>query len=474
MDNLTEDQKIAINSVLNFLNSNDEIFTLSGIGGAGKTFAIKEALKSQSNVVAATVSHSAKFVLQESLKGTRVECYTIAQLLGLKQFIDEDGEITFKPSLYSRGNLPINFANLLLIDECSMIDEETYNMIKMMKNPGTKIIFLGDKFQLAPINGVKESPSFNYIKAELTKPIRYTGPILDLGSRIREEQKKLMDGLPCTKHIINEWMTSELQYEYRTSMVNEEGSGFIFLNDIEKAIEIAVNAFKNSEDPDDMRLIAYRNSTIKKVNSAIRTELYCNDNEGEGNLSQFMPGEIVICNGGYSVEVTNVDGSIKFHPSIFNNQTFRVNKTHEINGPFNVPCLSMDLIPNPPRPNGSHVYVLDYEKGRYSYYEKINALKREAKEDGKQWPRYYAFKERFAEFDYGYSSSAHKSQGRTFKDVIVFERDIFDVTKNSLLNKMQAFYVACTRAKRRVYIFNSKYKVDQSLLPEFIRKELGI
>lgn len=47
-------------------------------------------------------------------------------------------------------------------------------------------------------------------------------------------------------------------------------------------------------------------------------------------------------------------------------------------------------------------------------------------------------------------------------------------TKNSLKGKLQALYVACTRASRRVYIYNRNYSVDQSELPDEIRKELGI
>ena len=62
----------------------------------------------------------------------------------------------------------------------------------------------------------------------------------------------------------------------------------------------------------------------------------------------------------------------------------------------------------------------------------------------------------------------------SYKDVIVFEKDILEVNKINTKVKLQSLYVACTRAQRRVYIYNSKYKVDQSLVPEHIREELGI
>jgi ATP-dependent exoDNAse (exonuclease V) beta subunit len=52
------------------------------------------------------------------------------------------------------------------------------------------------------------------------------------------------------------------------------------------------------------------------------------------------------------------------------------------------------------------------------------------------------------------------------------ERDIFDVKKTNLKSKLQSLYVACTRARKRVYIYNGRSKVDNSLLPAEILKEI--
>lgn len=143
---LTEDQQVAVDLVKNFLNSDQEVFTLSGIGGGGKTTCIREALKGVSNVVGATVSHSAKFVLSQSLNGI-AKCVTIAQLLGLRMVISEDGEISFAPNI-NRGTditLLVESADVLVIDECSMIDPTTKNLILNLKNSTCKVIFLGER-----------------------------------------------------------------------------------------------------------------------------------------------------------------------------------------------------------------------------------------------------------------------------------------------------------------------------------------
>ncbi len=142
---LTPDQQIAVDAIKEFLITPDDyIFTLSGVGGAGKTTCIREAIRGLANVVGATVSHSAKDVLGKSLKGSTL-CYTLAQLLGMRQSIDEDGNINFTPA---RGNgriYPIDGADYIIIDECSMIDEETFRMIMGRKKPYAKVIFLGEQ-----------------------------------------------------------------------------------------------------------------------------------------------------------------------------------------------------------------------------------------------------------------------------------------------------------------------------------------
>jgi hypothetical protein len=114
------------------------------------------------------------------------------------------------------------------------------------------------------------------------------------------------------------------------------------------------------------------------------------------------------------------------------------------------------------------------ESGKEDYNRILESLKNKAKLNGSLWKNYYLFKEQFAEFNYTYAQSSHKSQGRTYRDVIVLEKDILDVSKIDVKVKLQSLYVACTRASRRIYIFNSKYKVDNSKLPDELRQELGI
>jgi hypothetical protein len=471
---LTPDQQVVINQIDEFLaDPSRETFTMAGVGGAGKTTCIRRALENQVGVLGATVSHSAKFVLSKSLKGV-AECYTIAQLLGLRQYIQDDGKVKFYPQRNRRYKLPIESALIIVVDECSMIDDPTDAQLRSMKLSHAKIIYMGDPFQLPPINGDKDSITFDHTQAELLTAVRYSGPIADLGMRIRSEMEKFEDENDApSKNFLNNWHADELENEERKSMVNEEGSGVIYIDDIDKLMEIAVTSFK-TEDSEAMACIAYRNKSLDQINSVIRTQLYCaGDAEAAEELPEFMPGEMVICNGGYSVSTYDLDGRETKHSIIYNNQTFKVKESMSLRHGGQL-SFAMNLEPKVDMPEGTGVYTLDWENGRYPYFEIVNEMKKNAQIDPKQWKAYYRYKDQWCWFNYGYALSSHKAQGRTFKDVIVFENDIFSTQRTTLKEKLQSFYVACTRAERRVYIYNKKFRVDQSGLPESVREELGL
>lgn len=458
---LTQMQREAVDKIVAFLNDpTQEIFTLSGIGGAGKTFSLKEALMSSTNVYAATVSHSAKIVLEESFREADldVNCFTLAKLLGLKMTITDEGEIEFVPDPKREDKLPVELANLLIIDECSMISDEHHGMILALKKPSCKIIYSGDAFQLPPVDeSSKDSITFNFTQYSLTEPIRYTGPIFDLGKRIRKEIQSLNENKEGTQHVINAWMR-EQDLTKRVSKVNEEGSGYIFLNSMEDVTRIALNFFKQKNADTAIKLMAFRNATIKKLNLGIRALLYGPD------AKVYMPGELVICDGGYGPK-----------GEIYNNQSFRVVDSMEKLGPKNIPCITLALDPPIRIKNGEEdIRVVHWDKGMAAYYEQLNKLKAYAKKDRSQWVQFYRFKEQFGVFDYNYAQNCYRGQGRTYENVIVFEGDILNLKKVKTKAQLQALYVACTRAKNIVFIYNKDYRVDNSQLDENIKLKYGL
>jgi len=475
---LNEEQTIGVEAIKKFILDKDptnDVLTVQGIGGAGKTtsvtFAVEDFAKDKI-IIGGTISHSAKSVLSKSLESANIKCYTVAQLLNLKQNVDDEtGAITFIPSKNSNNDSPLNSAEIIIIDECSMIGEDLHAQIYSRKKLGSKIIYLGDEYQLPPIGDENsDSTTFDHTKVTLNNAMRYSGPIADLGARIRKEISNFNEGEACSQYVFNEWQTNELKNSCRTSVVDEKGNGYIFINDLDVVMDIAVKAFKEDNSPTAMRLIAFRNSTIIKLNDYVRSLLYQTDDLE--SLPQFMPGELVICDGGYA---TRVQGRNIDRPCIYNNSIFRVDGTVEVNrGPHGIASLMPILNPPVDLQEGERIFVLDKTRGSYDFNSRLDKLKSYALEDGRQWKNFYHFKDSWAWFNYNYSCNSHRAQGMTFKDVIVFEKDILEVSKINTKVKLQSLYVACTRAQRRVYIYNSKYKVDNTKLPKALQLELGL
>jgi ATP-dependent exoDNAse (exonuclease V) alpha subunit len=400
---LTEEQQQVADNIDLFLNSNDQIFTLKGVAGAGKTTVLKSILKSYNNIVAATVSHVAKSVL-ETVIGDIATCMTIAKLLNMRQVISEDGEVSFLPRIVSQQTefrLPIEDADILVIDECSMIDNSTHGMILRYKKSSAKIIYLGDSSQLSPVshnNTDLDSITFNFTKGELLKAVRYGGIISDLGERIRQEINKINNGKAGSKYLLNEW-SEESGDSQRTSRLDENGNGIIYLNDIQDVINITKHHYNLSEDSNEMRLIGYRRKTVELLNKEMRLKLYHEKLRisNYDDFPQFIEGEIIVNDGGYKNGI------------VHNNETFKVVSSKEIIGPLEIPCLSLKLDPDPVANSAEQIIVINDKKGRIKYNAILSQLKLNAQNDKRQWKDYYRFIETFCRFEYSIALNSHRS-----------------------------------------------------------------
>jgi exodeoxyribonuclease-5 len=74
------------------------------------------------------------------------------------------------------------------------------------------------------------------------------------------------------------------------------------------------------------------------------------------------------------------------------------------------------------------------------------------KERNRQLKKAWDSKRRFANLDFGYAITSHKSQGSTYKYVIVVEDDILSVSMINEVEKSQSLYTAITRASDKVWI----------------------
>jgi len=419
------------------IDAKDSLYLTRDFIVTHNTVLLKEALSRTSMYMfdrsAAAVAHAAKNVISESFDHS-IPCYTVAQWLGMRVFYSDTGEIIFKRDKKSVAKL--KSYKIAILDEASMINDELYDEImQIVTNYKIKLITIGDTSQLAPVKQEHDSKFFDKIDAELTIPMRFTGPIANLTEIYRQEIESINNGYSGNIFALNEGTS-------RKDVYNEElDSGYYFKNNIYELVEQVGDEIKNN--PNNLnfsRMLAYKNSTVDLLNRNVRKYIY-----GK-NLKQFEQGEIVISRGGFTVDKQAI---------IHNGKLLRVETTKPISGPFNIPCVSMKFKDFDTQTN---VIVVEYNQYALQKYNNIkDSLLRNAKRDFKQWVYYYKFIDSFAYFDYGYSLSAYKSQGQTLTNVYVMEGEIMQVKPLTLKQKFQALYVAMTRASKNLYIYNKDY-----------------
>ena len=155
---LTDDQERAKNLIAEwYVNTDDQVFVLSGYAGTGKTFLIdhivKEVLRlkvgSEAVFVSPTGKAAANLVKSGTLAGT---VHGLIYLRDEDDFdVDENGEVVEREELtFIKREKIDEKIKLIIIDEASMINEA---VLHDLLSYNVKCLFCGDGAQLPPVNG---------------------------------------------------------------------------------------------------------------------------------------------------------------------------------------------------------------------------------------------------------------------------------------------------------------------------------
>lgn len=450
-----EDQIVALDKIERFLNSKDKVFLLEGRAGSGKTSSINKAISSfRGRVGGATVSDEARTVLQQSMKGK--ETFTVAKLLGL--VADKSGEkLVFRKrnkkeeaEFRAKGKSdPIESLDVVVIDEASMIDKYTYDLIMELLPKRTKIIFMGDRTQLPPIQEKLSQVFERHDKGEnyheLTKVMRFlqNAPIFNItedlfASRIRQAQ--ITNGLIERNPIVN----VEDKITDKEIVLYRKPSATIY-DDI-------AQEFKSSKGLKDIVVIADTNESVKEINNQIRSKLFTSDEPyqiGE-RIRMTAPlvfdKSVVVENNVKGIVVKKVEG--KEDNILVFYLTVEFDKVN-ING-----GISKD----------TQILTVIKPEGKLAYNQKLNELRQEALAN-KKWFKFYEFQEQFAYIDYAYAMTVHKVQGSTYKSVYVMEYEIYRTgspRENMEVNQMMR--TATSRPTTKLVLVTNKSKDSSSTI----------
>lgn len=155
-----------------------QVFRMFGYAGTGKTTLAKEIANNVNGVVLfAALTGKAALVLRK--KGC-IGATTLHSLLYHAENNPVTGELVFTKNMHS----PVRTADLVIIDEVSMIDNDLANDLLRF---GTKVLVLGDPAQLPPISGqgffMNNDP--DVVITEIHR-LAAENPIIQLSMDIRE------------------------------------------------------------------------------------------------------------------------------------------------------------------------------------------------------------------------------------------------------------------------------------------------
>ena len=457
----------AINLMEEFLSSDKKVFLLQGKGGTGKTTIIKKILENvnSSNVLAIAPSHKAKKVLRKSInensKRAPIRTVTLASALAIK-FNQKTGKFEADDFARKQGRVPIKRANVIIIDESSMVSDKLLKEIKTLISPNTKIILMGDRAQLPPVGQDTDSKVFDIKNGyELVEKMRQaaSSPIINISSKIAENAES---DSPIA-NIINS--------EDRVNKYDEVSKSSVFWENNESvAIDNFVKDF--NEDPlnvDNVKIITFNNQlhnnpqSVKSLNYKVRKKLY-----GDQSSEEYIKGETltayssfsddtgqdkdeVLFDNGEDLIITEVIPSknITHNISVYSNKDGR----RSINVSFDTIHLMLK------NEEGVEVLVpVIAESSKEDFRKKVQELFNTDRQLA------YKLTETFGDLEYGYAITSHKAQGSTYKTVYVMEDNILGSSNGGTIkSKYQSLYVATSRPTTNLIMVSNKNSADKSV-----------
>ena len=336
---------------------------------------------------------------------------------------------------------------------------ELFYIEKFCKQVKSKILFIGDSYQLPPINE-RYSPAFRGTKT------------CQLNTIVRQgEDNPISEILPILRQDIDFKTYNFLNYIIRNRSkfndVNTKGYCVCNSERFTELVQINFNDEEFAKNIEFTKLVAYTNPCVSNWNKFIRNYII-----KDADKSVLTKNDLILSG------ITIVD---KFNETvIINSEEYVINDIVNYTHPkYNIRGFLVKFQAIYGGAISSPLFVVDHSDN-YSiqmYYKLSNELINAAKNAkatlrAQRWRDYFEFKESCLtlveiqnslgetlinrNIDYGFSITAHKAQGSTYDTVFVDVDDIvFDKLGNiradcDTINRL--LYVACSRAKNKLYL----------------------
>ena len=357
-----------------------------------------------------------------------------------------------------------------------MISNQIRKMINLLlkQNRAKKVIYIGDKYQLASVEDpYKRSKIYNNkyaLQFNLTQVMRQDNPedneILDKSVIIREQ----LD-------LINDHREKGTYYNFHNG-VNifynlfspEENLKHIVV--FKKMLNQETNLLETYFADDSSKfVITYTNRNVEKFNTIIRNRI---NNNWQGESAQLL--ELGTDNNYYIPKIIPNDKLVFYKTHTVDELPYHQNNEEITVIEVKLDTVSLELL------TFGHLNVMNNFDTLYFYYIKDNKnkwlrvihpsselvlsnvlfeLSKKAKEckikaeKRTLWDIFWRADDYFAKVRYAYCGTIHKSQGSTYNNIYIDLGDLYGMARISIDNLETAFrltYTAITRPKNNAYI----------------------
>jgi exodeoxyribonuclease-5 len=392
----TRGQKEAIRDMIRwFVSAGEQVFTLAGLAGTGKTWLIKHFISEtglgMSEVVFCAYTGKASLVMtQKGTPGSTIHS-VIYEVRTVHEY-DEEGKVTKTKKEWVRRPFLDPMIKLIVIDEASMVPSD---IMADLKAYGIRMLLVGDHGQLPPVKDFSEGKS----RRSKSGYDHLMEPDARLTEIVRQEE-----GNPII------WL-SKLAREGRPLPYGTHGGRAGVIRKAEMTEKMLLSA--------DCVIVA-KNDTRRLFNAKMRHAL--------GRAECLLPaaGDKMIC--------------------LRNDWNTECAGTPMINGLVGTCVEDVYTVDEDAR-----FFVMDFvpdfftpemvEGGNYFQGLKVNLDLFEPPEHGDPSKRHL-------QFDYGYALTCHKAQGSEYPKVLVYS----EMSWGDDREKRAWLYTALTRASRKVIV----------------------
>ena len=418
---LGKEQQEALEKTIAFIgDSKKELFLLEGYAGTGKSTLCRHLItKLEGKKVAlAAPTNKAVGVLKElswDLPG-KIPAATLHHWLNLALIENRQGEAR----LESMGEHRLSGIDLLVVDECSMINSDLWQGLQDLfeGRPKLKVLLMGDPAQLPPV-GEEISPSFLLKdRAQLTEVFRQGSdhPILSYSMKLREAMVSVEEELPRPE---------------------EAPERLVLHRDEDSWLKCALDSFSQTEvgkQRSGIRILAYTNQRVARWNRRVQGHLF-RDLEGP-----FDPSETLILKE--PLGARRMDGF--WYRQLSTDDEVRLTGWRELEWE-GVPIHQLDV----QGPEGK-IFSLKHilEKNREPWEKAVEKKRQHCAEHPFEWPAFDRVMDSVTAIQSAFAMTVHRCQGSTFNRVFI-DLPSFKACQDWPM-KLRLLYVAISRSRTRV------------------------